>query len=181
MCYEGFWTYRESTDLIFVVTGGEDWVLENFSEFCRMIVSSPDKDVQLYDRSDAILGVEVQWSKLTCIAAQVDKTMRNRREGAKRNEHLHVKFFFDVNYMRRKKLFGRFRISEYDRQLRDMKAYWDPKKVGSPEQVAETNTTYDEVVVDGPLITDGRASVPKTLPVKNVYVVASGYRDTFMK
>ncbi|MEM9506896.1 MAG: hypothetical protein AAGA16_04315, partial [Cyanobacteria bacterium P01_E01_bin.35] len=143
----GFWTYRQSNDLIFVIDNNKDtyanYVLEYFSEFLKQKMTNKltcelcQGRTQRKDRKH--LQISPDWSQLVSIEVQTkkwrDDTEKWNNGQYNYKPNLHVKFYFNKDYVIKSSLSEYFIEKKCENDFKNKARYWDPQEQGSLKEV----------------------------------------------
>lgn len=173
MSYEGFWVHRGSNDIVFVVTKGEDYVIDKFGVFLNEVMVAGFKSVHAYDRHGSTTQIYPNWNKLISIEVQTKKWVEHECND------LHVKFYFD-KATALGVLKGKFKEKNYQKNLSSIAGYWRDGSVSHPNVVfsaddddEDFNTIVTDSIVKG-LDVLRSYSLPRN---KNVYIITDEYRE----
>jgi hypothetical protein len=188
----GFWAYRYSHDMIFVVNHGyRDAVINEFGKFLNALMGesgSACKRIRLSggpgseriqrdeyedDPSEIRADLTLNWRKLVSIEVQTKKTIEEKG-------NLHVKFYFEPDYIRGlvKDVFSE---THFKQKIMATAKWANDDKPGSPDEVFDANTTFDEVVVRDSIFGNLDQLKNYALPRnKNIKIVTPGYQSALL-
>ena len=171
MSFEGFWVHRGSNDIIFVVTKGADYVIDNFGRFLKQMVAPGIKNIHPYSHDNRPMSIFPNWDHLISVEVQTKKWLQGKCD------EFHVKFYFDKETARQA-IKGAFKEKNYEKNLSGIASYWSESSISHPNVVfddddAELNTIVTDSIVQG-LDVLSSYSLPRN---KNVYIVTDAYRQ----